>query len=83
MEIPMLRFSILMGEHVGNDRTHDIGLAVDDDHVLTPHEVGEVGIGDLAHEIVRRRKQRDAVGNRAADADIDAARWNRRAGAPC
>ena len=67
-----------MGEHVGNDRAHDIGLAVDDDDVLTRHEVKKSGSETWLTKVVRRRKQRDAVGNRAADADIDAARWNRR-----
>ena len=76
MEILMLRSSILMGEHVGNDSAYDIGLPVDDHDVLTPYEVREVRIGDLVDKVVRRRKQRDAVGHRAADADIDAARWN-------
>ena len=52
----MLRSSILMGDHVGKDRTYDIGLAVDDHDVLTPHEVREVRIGDLVDKVVRRRK---------------------------
>jgi len=65
-----------MGEDVGDDGTHDVGLAVDDHDILPPHEVREVRIGDLADKVVRRRKQRDIIGDRAADADIDAARRN-------
>ena len=43
-----------MGDHVGKDRTYDIGLAVDDHDVLTPHEVREVRIGDLVGLIAVR-----------------------------
>ena len=50
------RSSILMGDHVGKDSTYDIGPAVDDHDVLTPHEVRKVRIGDLVDKVVRRRK---------------------------
>jgi hypothetical protein len=72
-----------MGEHVGNDGTHDVGLAVDDHDILPPHEVREVRIRDLADKVVRQRKQRDIVGDRAADADMTLLVGTDATGAPC
>src|SRR4029078_12786246 len=70
--------SRLMGDDVGNDAGHDIGLAVDDDDALPPDEVEEVGVGNLIGKVVRWREQRDVFRNGAANADIDTARRNGR-----
>ena len=60
-----------MGEHIRNDRIYNIRLGVHDHDVLTPDEVAKAWVRDFAEKVVRRRKQRDAVGNRAAHADIE------------
>ena len=65
--------SRLMGDDVGNDAGHDIGLAVDDDDALPPDEIEEVGVGDLIGKVLWRREQRDVFRNGPANADIDAA----------
>ena len=38
--------STLMGDDVGNDAGHDIGLAVNDDDALPPDEIKKVGVSD-------------------------------------
>ena len=48
-----------MGDDVGNDAGHDVGLAVDDDDALPPDEIEEVSVRDLIGKVVRRREQRD------------------------
>ena len=69
-----------MGDDVGNDAGHDIGLAVNDDDALPPDEIEKVGVGHLIGKVVWRREQRDVLRNGPANADIDAARWNGRDG---
>lgn len=36
--------SVLMSEHIGNDGLDDVGLAVDDDDIVAPHEIRKVRV---------------------------------------
>jgi hypothetical protein len=73
----------LMGEHIGNDRIHDIRLAVNDDDVLAPDEIEEVRVGDLADKVVRRGNSATLLGTVPPTLTLTLLVGTDETGAPC